>query len=84
MDARLLKKRLLDFWKIELQEVGKSNLWKFGNQTSGSSEIKPLEVRKSNPNYTNYNQTNYNQTEYSYTNPINLSKTEEKDDGEDG
>ena len=61
MDARVLKNRLLDFWKIELQEVGKSN-----------------------PNYTNYNQTNYNQTEYSYSNPINQSKTEEKDDGEDG
>ena len=84
MDARVLKNRLLDFWKIELQEVGKSNFKKSENRTTRSRKIELQEVGKSNPNYTNYNQTNYNQTEYSYTNPINQSKTEEKDDGEDG
>lgn len=41
----------------DTKEVLKSNHQKFKNQTSRSSEIKPQEVSKSNPNDTEYNDT---------------------------
>lgn len=51
-------------------EVQNLNFKKFNKQTSGSSEVEPLEVQNLNPNY-----TKYNNTEYSY--PINLSDESE-------
>ena len=59
-------------------EVQKTDFKSFKKQTSGSSEIEPLEVQKSNPNYNN---TNY--TDLSYTNPINQSdrETEKQEPG---
>ncbi|UXV36322.1 replication initiator protein A (plasmid) [Staphylococcus sp. IVB6181] len=45
-------------------EVRKSNFKKFENQTSRSSKIKPLEVRKSNPNDTEFNDTEKERDNY--------------------
>ena len=64
----------------KITEVGKSNFRKSENQTSGSSEIEPQEVRESNPNYINYNQTYMNYTDESYNNPINQSVAEKSQD----
>ena len=63
----------------KITEVGKSDFRKSENQTSGSPEIEPQEVRESNPNYTNYNQTDLNYTEESYINPIIQSDSWKKD-----
>ena len=61
--------------EIELQEVRKPNLQEFGNQTSRGSETELAEVREPNANYNN---TNY--TDLSYTNPINQSNQEIKEE----
>ena len=66
--------------EIELQEVQNLNHQKYKKQTSRGSETELAEVQDLAPIYTNYNQTNQSYTDISYTNPINLSKTEEKDD----
>lgn len=47
----------------DTKEVLKSNHQKFKNQTSRSSEIKPQEVSKSNPNDTEYNETEISETD---------------------
>ncbi|HDA2618954.1 TPA: replication initiator protein A [Staphylococcus aureus] len=46
-------------------EVRKSNFKKFENQTSRSSKIKPLEVRKSNTNDTDFSDTDFSDTDFS-------------------
>ncbi|MCG1130682.1 replication initiator protein A [Staphylococcus epidermidis] len=48
-------------------EVRKSNFKKFENQTSRSSKIKPLEVRKSNTNDTDFSDTDFSDTDFSDT-----------------
>ncbi|MBR8679345.1 replication initiator protein A [Lactococcus lactis] len=57
----------------DTKEVLKSNHQKFKNQTLRSSEIKPQEVSKSNPN-----DTEYNDTEISETNNKIIDDEEEK------
>lgn len=47
----------------DTKEVLKSNHQKFKNQTSRSSEIKPQEVSKSNPNDTEYSDTEISETD---------------------
>ena len=49
--------------KQGISEVGKTNLWKLENPTSGSPFFGSLEVGKTNPNNLKYNNTEFSETE---------------------